>query len=441
MRRPTDTRVGGRVRPRWGAHCPSAGHAWEVDSVIGGVPSARSAGYATRPGALIELLVTGVRTGRLWRPAWPTLILVLTIGAVVFGRAHRGVFPALALTLAALATAPLLLVRRWPVVVLPVVVAAAAVFVVDARLSWPPTAVVAWLLALALCPLLLRRPQALALLAGSEAAVLAAVFVPVSVNPRPWDAPITEALAVLLVWGAGETFRARQEAEADRVRVAVELRGLQEREAVARGRAEIARELHDVVAHHVSLIAVRAATAPYQLQDLSPAASDVLTEIAGQARTALDELRTVLGVLRSPDGAILQAPQPKLADLPELLQRMRANGMTVAVETDGTPAAMTAPVELCCYRVIQEALTNAARHAPGAPVELTVSYRPGRVALTITNRVGVASAPDGPVVPGFGLIGMRERVIGLGGTVSAGRDDMGFRIDVCIPAPLAEQLP
>jgi hypothetical protein len=130
---------------------------------------------------------------------------VLTIGAVVFGRAHRGVFPVLALTLAALATAPLLVVRRWPVVVLPVVAAADAVFVVYARLSWPPTAVVAWLLALALCPLMLRRAQALALLIGSEA-------------------------AVLLVWGAGEMLRSRQESEAHRVRVAVELRGLQDQQ-------------------------------------------------------------------------------------------------------------------------------------------------------------------------------------------------------------------
>jgi signal transduction histidine kinase len=267
------------------------------------------------------------------------------------------------------------------------------------------------------------------------------VFVPVSVNPRPWDAPITEALAVLLVWGAGEMLRSRRESEAHRVRVAVELRGLQEREAVARGRAEIARELHDVVAHHVSLIAVRAATAPYQLQDLSPAAGEVLTEIAAQARTALDELRTVLGVLRSPDGAILQAPQPKLVDLPELLERMRASGMSVTFDTEGTPDALTDPVELCCYRVIQEALTNAARHAPGAPVELTVSYRPGRVALAIFNRVGNAPASDSPAVSGFGLIGMRERVIALGGTLSAGRDAMGFRIDVGIPTPRAEQLP
>ena len=120
-----------------------------------------------------------------------------------------------------------------------------------------------------------------------------------------------------------------------------------------------------MVAHHVSLIAVRAASAPYQIPDLSPAAKVALGEIAEQARTALDELRTVLGVLRSPEGLASHAPQPRLTDLPELLERMRASGMTVVVETDGAPRALSDPVELCCYRVIQETLTNAARHAPG----------------------------------------------------------------------------
>lgn len=393
------------------------------------------------PGAFAGLVVSSVNAPRLWRAAWPAMIVVLTIGAVVFGRAHRGLFPSTALALAALATAPLLFVRRWPVVVLALVAGANAVFVVYARLSWPPTAVVAWLLALAVCPLTLRRPTALALLVGSEAAVLAAVLVPASVNPRPWDAPITEALAVLLVWVAGENVRSRRESQAHRVTVAVELRALHEREALARGRTEIARELHDVVAQHVSLIAVRAATAPYQLDDLSPATRDVLTEIAGQARTALDELRTVLGVLRSPDGGTLHVPQPRLADLPDLLDRMRANGMSVAVQTEGTPVALTDSVELCCYRVIQEALTNAARHAPGASVGLNVGYCPGTITLTIINRVGNDATSNSPGLSGFGLIGMRERVVALGGTMSAGRDAMGFRVEVGIPTTPMEQLP
>jgi signal transduction histidine kinase len=288
---------------------------------------------------------------------------------------------------------------------------------------------------------MLRRPLALALLVGSEVAVLAAAVVPAAVNPRPWDAPITEALAVLLVWGAGETVRSRRQSQAHRVAAALELRAAREREAVARSRAEIARELHDVVAHHVSLIAVRAATAPYQLKDLSPAASQMLTDIAGQARTALDELRTVLGVLRSPDGGTVHLPQPTLADLPELLEQMRANGMSVAVQTEGMPAPVIDVVELCCFRVIQEALTNAARHAPGAPVQLTVGYRPGTVTARIVNTVGDDAASRSPGVSGFGLIGMRERVVALGGTIEAGREAKVFRVEVAIPTAPVEQQP
>jgi signal transduction histidine kinase len=324
-------------------------------------------------------------------------------------------------------------VWRWPLVAISTVAAADGVFVVYARLPWPPTAVVTWLLALALSPLLLPRVQAIAVLVASEAAVLAAVFVPLSVNSRPWDAPITEALAALVVWGAGETVRARAEAATHRTQAAAQVRDLQEREALARGRAAIARELHDVVAHHVSLIAVRAASAPYQIPDLSPAAKGALGEIAEQARTALDELRTVLGVLRSPEGLASHAPQPRLTDLPELLERMRASGMTVVVETDGAPRALSDPVELCCYRVIQETLTNAARHAPGEAVQLTVSYRPSDVALAIVNRIGSGPAQNDPGRSGLGLIGMRERLIALGGTFTAERDTDRFRVEAAIP--------
>ncbi len=218
-----DTAVGGLLGLRWGARGPTGGHAWGVDCAIADVPAGHSARWRLWPGTLAASAVSCVRAPRLWRAVWLAVVLLLTVGAVVFGRVHRDVFPPAALTFAVLATAPLLFVRRWPVV-LAVVVGANAVFVVYARLVWPPTAVVAWLLALALCPLMLRRPLALALLVGSEVAVLAAAVVPAAVNPRPWDAPITEALAVLLVWGAGETVRSRRQSQAHRVAAALELR-------------------------------------------------------------------------------------------------------------------------------------------------------------------------------------------------------------------------
>ena len=379
--------------------------------------------------AALDFVAARVRSGRLRRSVWLAFAAVLTLAAVVFGGAHRGEFLHVALILDLLATAPLLVVGQWPFASLAAVVAANSVFVAWGRPVWPPTAVVAWLVALAVSPLLLRRAQAVGLVVLAELAVLVGAVVPAAINPRPWDTPITEALAVLVVWGLGETFQSRRETQVQRRQVAAELRAAREREAVARGRADIARELHDVVAHHVSLIAVRAATTPYQLADVSPAAAAVFDEIAVRARTALDELRAVLGVLRDPDAVTPHAPQPGLADLPEFVDRMRADGMQVTLDIAGHPEA-SAAVQLCCYRVVQEALTNAARHAGGSPVDVVLRYDAADVAVTITNRL------PGPKVasrPGFGLVGMRERVTALGGTLDVAAAGGTFRVSARIP--------
>jgi signal transduction histidine kinase len=361
------------------------------------------------------------------------MVVILTVSAVLFSGAHHDAMPWVALPLAIMATAPLLLLRRSPLLGVGLVAAANAVFVVVSRLPWPPTAVLAWLLALGMCPLLVSRRQALIVVVVTEVAVLTAACLPAAVNARPWDAPITEALAVLLVWGAGESLHSRRDWELRRLRDEAQLRALRERDVLAQGRVGIARELHDVVAHHVSLIAVRAATAPYQVPDLSPDARAVFEEIAAQARTALDELRTVLGVLRTPDGAGPQAPQPALADLPELIERMRLRGMRIAFHTQGTSRPLPDGVELCCYRVIQEALTNAARHAPGAAVGVDIDYGSDiAVQLQIRNAMGGPGQRD-RTPPGFGLIGMQERVAALGGELDVGPDQTGFRVYVRIP--------
>jgi signal transduction histidine kinase len=267
------------------------------------------------------------------------------------------------------------------------------------------------------------------LLIVAEVSVIVGAVMPASINPRPWDAPITEALTVLLVWGAGETVRSRRETRAQRGQAADELRRARERAAVALGRAEIARELHDVVAHHVSLIAVRAAMTPYQVEDVSPGAMQAFEEIAGRARVALDELRAVLGVLRDQDTATQHAPQPGLADLPNLLDGMRANGMRISARLDAGPP-VPEPVELCCYRVVQEALTNAARHAPHQPVEVALDQRDSDLVVLIANRTAASTTP---AAPGFGLIGMRERVTALGGSLQIRTEDMTFRVLATIP--------
>jgi signal transduction histidine kinase len=157
-------------------------------------------------------------------------------------------------------------------------------------------------------------------------------------------------------------------------------------------------------------------------------------EIATEARVALDELRTVLGVLRNPLTPGTQAPQPSLADLPDLLERLRASGMAITFETTGQPSPMTGAVELCCYRLAQEALTNAARHAPGAPVRLQIEYDRSSITLAVTD-CGTAHSQPAAVLasPGFGLLGMRERVAAVGGELRAGTEGAGFRVSAQIP--------
>lgn len=370
--------------------------------------------------AAVDWLLSALATARLWRWVGVVLVSAGAVDAVLFARVHGDLLPQVAVPLAALSIAPLLLVGWRPFEGLGIVVVANSVFVVCSRLPWSPVAVVGWLIALIGCPLVLSRPRSLALLGGSELAVLVGACVPASLNGRPWDAPITEALAALLAWGAADTFRSRREADRVQAGVAAEVRDMQGREALTQGRAAFARELHDVVAHQVSLIAVRAAMAPYQVEELSPAARDAFAEIATQAREALDELRTVLGVLRAGDGVVSQAPQPGLTDLDALVTKSRASGMSIDLGIDGSPLAISESVQLCCYRVVQEGLTNAARHAPGAAVRVRLSYG-SDLDVTITNAITTRGSLLGhPDRDGYGLIGMRERVTAVGGDFVAG---------------------
>ncbi len=182
-------------------------------------------------------------------------------------------------------------------------------------------------------------------------------------------------------------------------------------------RARLAHDLHDVVAHHVSLIAVRAETAPFTYPDLQPEAKVVLSEIATDARRALDELRGVLGVLRrAEDDAPSRAPQPKLADVMDLVDSARTTGAKVSVEGDLT-TSVGSTNGYVAYRVVQEALTNARRHAVGQPVTVAVRADGPRLLVRVTNPYLAASKESGGAQRG--LAGMRERVGAIGGRLTA----------------------
>jgi len=204
--------------------------------------------------------------------------------------------------------------------------------------------------------------------------------------------------------------------------------------AVLEERARIARELHDVVAHHMSLIAVRAESAPYRLSDLPESARAEFGSLSGVAREALAEMRRLLGVLRHDQPAGL-APQPRLSDLPALVETARRAG--VAVELSAPPALNQVPsgVALCAYRIVQESLSNASQHAPGAAVTVSVSHDADAVLLRVANGPGGPADPFGKEHgPGHGLTGMRERVTLLGGSLSAGpAPDGGYLVSAVLP--------
>jgi len=246
----------------------------------------------------------------------------------------------------------------------------------------------------------------------------------------PASATVVFTAAAIAVDSIGSRLRAQRALAAQTERAEAE----RARRAVLEERTRIARELHDVVAHHMSLIAVRAETAPYRLSGLTAPARAEFGSLSEEAREALADMRRLLGVLRHDQPAAL-APQPQLADVPALVDAARRAG--VPVELSVPPALDQVPsgVGVCAYRIVQESLSNASQHAPGAVVTVSVDHDSGAVLLRVANGPG---GPAGPAAdehgPGHGLIGMRERVALLGGTLSAGpAPDGGFVVAAVLP--------
>jgi signal transduction histidine kinase len=228
----------------------------------------------------------------------------------------------------------------------------------------------------------------------------------------------------------------RQRRRGERQLAEQELRHSGER-ALLEERQRIARELHDVVAHHMSVIAIQAEAAPYKTADPPPELVESFGDIRASALAGLAELRRVLGVLRA-DGRDT-APQPGLADLDALLDSARSGGVLVTVTRSGNQAPLPEGVDLSAYRIVQEALSNAMRHAPGSNVQVHVAYHPDGLALDICNdQVLPSSAP----LPGggHGIIGMRERATMLGGSLDAGpTGDGGFHVAAVLPVSPPEE--
>ncbi|MGI8576998.1 MAG: sensor histidine kinase [Nocardioidaceae bacterium] len=261
----------------------------------------------------------------------------------------------------------------------------------------------------------------------------------------PWQ--ISFGLAALLAavvaaWSLGLFRRMRAtyvEALEDQAKRAEEQREERAKAAAREERARIAREMHDIVAHSLAVIVRQADAGRYAVGGDPAAAEQFLTTVAGIGREALTDMRSLLGVLRRDDthNALSDGsgPQPTLSDLPELLARLRAAGLTVALVDQGPPVPLERAGELAAYRLVQEALTNVVKHAGAANAEVTLSWDDRGLTVTVTDTGGAArSAGDrGPV--GSGLVGMSERLRLAGGHLVAGpRSGDGFLVRGRVPA-------
>ena len=240
---------------------------------------------------------------------------------------------------------------------------------------------------------------------------------------------LAAALVLLGAWG----LRRSAERELERRALAERLVVVEEQSAVVAERARLARDLHDVVAHHVSLIAVRAETAPYTHPEIGEDAKGVLGDIAADARLALDELRGVLGILGR-SGEAERSPQPTWSDIAALVERTRSAGVDIEVVGDAS-GEVGASAGYAAYRVVQEALTNARKHAPGARVAVDLETTSQLLTVLVSTPLSGAASPAGG---GQGLVGMRERVEALGGRLLSGPVGEDFVVEAILPRGLAE---
>ncbi|MFD9882842.1 sensor histidine kinase [Streptomyces alboflavus] len=362
--------------------------------------------------------------------ALATLLALAAAGQVVVRQPSSTNLPA-ALLLALGTTAPVAVLRGRTLAAAVTVTAASA-------LSLAPfhTFTAGGLLSLTLCLYVLARrgPR-------PAAALLPLPFVAYAVA-TPADATLSTRLGTVLVAavagaaaGAGLARRAQDAALAHRSTERAIADTLLEN--AARGeRARIARELHDVVAHHISMIAVQAETGRLATRDLPPDGAKRFLAIGDTARTALTEMRRLLGVLRE-DAADDpgRRPQPGLAELNELVDTARdTTGAGARLIVRGPVRALDPGVELTAYRIVQEALSNVRRHAPGAAVDVELHYSEADLRVRVRDN---GPSPPGPTQDGsHGLLGMRERATTVGGTLRTGpARDGGFLVEAVLPSP------
>lgn len=399
--------------------------------------------------SLLALLLAGVSMVPLW----------LTTSE----EQHRAPSPA-AIALVLAINLPLAWRRRWPIPIGLLVAAASIGYGVspypDLAVPIPLGALVAFYTVLTTC----RRRTAALIGAGTSAVALGSMLLPVT------DADLTDFAFVALLlgatWALGDSAATRRaytaELEARAARLERE-RELEASRAAAEERSRIARELHDVVAHNVSMMVVQAEAGPVVVEHDPGRAAQAFDSIGATGRQALAEMRRLLGILRSDDERSRPSlgPQPGLDQLPVLVEQVRQAGLEAHLEVEGEPRPLPPGMDLSAYRIVQEALTNAVRHAGPGTARVLVRYGDGDLRLEIRDDGlgagpgegagrGDGARPGEPADPrsrgnqhrngaGHGLVGMRERVNLFGGELDAGpHPDGGFTVAARLPLPSEE---
>ena len=330
-------------------------------------------------------------------------------------------------------TTPFLARRRYPAgALVAIAIAIALASFVDGRLVTHP--LVSFLFALVICFRWGMRPARGSSVAGLAFTIGVAALVTLN-DPQgkfgdfAWDM-ITFTIAWIIGFAVGDKYREVDEAK-ERAALAEREREERARGAVADERARIARELHDVVGHSVSVMTVQASAVRRLLEPDQEKVREALMVVEQTGREALAEMRRMVGVLRHPEEAPALAPQPSLEQIEKLVQHTRQAGLPVELRIEGEPVQLPAGIDLTAYRLVQEGLTNAVKHARAHRAEVLVRYEAGHVELTVSDDgCGEGDGAGG----GHGLVGMRERVTVYGGKLDTGPGpEGGFRLRARLP--------
>lgn len=334
---------------------------------------------------------------------------------------------------------PLILRRRYPRAIMLTVLSA---FVIDRALDYPSTLATAGLI-LAIHAVGSELDRKVSFRFGGAIVIFIALFTfggYLTVDSVGLEDVGFTLLSTAVPLALGrEVFQRRQTVERleERAERAERERAEEAAKAVAEERARIARELHDVVAHQMTVMTLQAEGARRIAKDSDARVLDALDTIRSAGHEALLEMRRMVGLLRTDAADVDLAPQPGVDLLDDLIAHMEEAGLAVAIGRDGTPRALAPGVDVNVYRIVQESLTNVLRHGgPGATAKVTLTYRPDKIEVEVvdTGR-GAASSLNGDG-GGHGLVGMRERVALLDGQLRAGpRPGGGFEVHAMIPVP------